>query len=278
MLEKQHSLASNIIRSLAERPEQSVVQLRDSISAAGGKQYSLQGFYKELKKLQKEGVVFKVSGMYGLRLPWVLDSLALAQTLEKKYVERPQLPTILPDEHKREIWHFSDLLKMNDFWSHILLILIQQSEKKVLLGWNPHPWFHLVQTKQEKQYIKSLKLAKSKLYLIVGGNTFLDRWTQKFWDKDTVVYSFGKSPFEADRATYINVVDDYVLTVKVDPQIARRIDDMYARTKSMDDLDLHAVLSIFQQKTKAHVWLEKNPGKAKKIKGKFKKYWGVDFD
>jgi hypothetical protein len=169
------------------------------------------------------------------------------------------------------------LLKMNDFWSHILLILIQQSKNKILLGWNPHPWFHLVQTEQEKQYIQSLTLAGSKLYLIVGGNTFLDRWTEKFWDKNTVAYSFGKSNFATERTTYINVVDDYVLTVKIDPKVAHQIDDIYKNVQSMDDINLQSILSLFHQKTKISVRLEKDAEKARKVKIKFKKYWGVDF-
>lgn len=278
MLEKQESLAQHLIKTLAHQQFTDVQNLRGKITEASGKKYSLQGFYKELKKLQDRGVVFKLGNKYSLRLPWVLDSLALAQVLEKNYVERPQLITILPDINKKEIWHFTDLLKMNDFWSHILLILIQQSKNKILLGWNPHPWFHLVQTKQEEQYIKALKLAKSKLYLIVGGNTFLDKWTEKFWDKDTVKYSFGKSDFDAERATYINVVDEYVLTVKLDLKIAREIDEIYRNAKSMEELDLQSVLSIFQRKTKATIWLERNPEKARKIKTKFKKYWGIHFD
>jgi hypothetical protein len=207
----------------------------------------------------------------------VLERIEEAASMTSAYVERPQLPALLPDENKKEIWHFTDLLKMNDFWSHILLILVQQSKNKVLLGYNPHPWFHLAQTKQEKQYIQALERTNSKLYLIIGGDTCLDKWTEKFWNKKIVSHSFAQSDFHDERATYLNVVDDYIVTIKIDPKTAHAIDDIYANTKFMDDLDLQSVLRIFQQKTKCSVWLEKNPDKAKKIKTKFKKYWGVDF-
>ena len=157
------------------------------------------------------------------------------------------------------------------------MVLLQQSKHKILLGWNPHPWFHLVQTKQEEQYIKSLKLAKSKLYLIVGGDSFLDRWTEKFWDKKMIEYSFGKSDFYNERSTYFNVVDDYVITVKLDPKISQAIDAIYKNTKSLNDLNLQSILLVFHQKTKSSIWLEKNPEKARKIRIKFKKFWGIDF-
>lgn len=269
-------LKDQLITALAEQPSLSAADLHRAAKEKG-QRYSIQAVYKELRRLQKLGVVFKLGQKYGLRLPWVLAQIEQAQAMADTYVERPQLPTLLPNKDKKEIWHFTDLLKMNDFWSHLLLILLQQSKKKVLLGYNPHPWFHLVQTKQEEQYIQALKRARSKLYLIIGGNTFLDKWTEKFWDKKVVAHSFAKSGFGEERATYFNVVDDYIVTVKLDQKMAREIDSIYQSNHSMDDLDLQSVLRLFRTKTKASVWLEKNPAKARKIKTKFKKFWGKEF-
>src|SRR3989344_6358138 len=179
MIKERKNLSQYIIQSLSSQQFIEVSQLLKKVAETSGKDYSIQGLYKELKKLQEEGVLFKLGNQYSLRLPWVLDFISLADTISATYIERPQLPLILPEINKKEIWHFTDLLKMNDFWSHVLLALLQESKRKILLGYNPHPWFHLVQTNQEEQYIKSLKLAESKLYLIIGGDFFLDRWTEK---------------------------------------------------------------------------------------------------
>lgn len=207
----------------------------------------------------------------------MLDFVSLADTASAAYLDAPSFASILPASNKKEIWRFNNLLKMNDFWSHILLLLIQQSEKKILLGWNPHPWFHLVQTKQEEQYLKSLGLAKGKLYLIVGGSTFLDRWAEKFWAKEIIEYSFAKSIFDKDRSTYLNIIDDYVVTVKLDHQTTRAIENLYSKTLPASDLNFASVFKIFQSKVKASVWLEKNLKKAKMIKGRFTRFFGVKF-
>lgn len=274
MIKERKQLSHFIVKALAQEPSLDVSELNKYIVAESGKNYSIQGLYKELKNLQQEGVLFKLGNKYSLRLPWVLDFVSLADSLSRVYVERPQFSNILPEIGKKEIWHFSNLLKMNDFWSHLLLILLKQSKNKILLGWNPHPWFHLVQTEKEEQYIKALKLVKSKLYLIVGGNTFLDKWTEKFWKEKNIKYSFGKSDFQDQRSLYVNVVDDYVVTIKLDSKTSQAIDQIYQETKTINDLDLSAIISIFNQKTNASIWLEKNPEKAKKIGIKFKKFWG----
>ncbi|HEV7449352.1 MAG TPA: hypothetical protein VGP13_02305 [Candidatus Paceibacterota bacterium] len=270
-------LKTQIIKTLAAHPSLGGQDIQKKVAQMSGERYSIQGVYKDLRKLQKEGVIFKLRKKYSLRLPWVLEYIEQADAMADTYLERPSLPTLFPSKGQKTIWHFTDLLKMNDFWSHLLLLLLQQSKDKTLLGYNPHPWFHLVQTKQEEQYIHALRRTSSKLRLIVGGNTYLDKWTEKFLDKRVVSHSFAKSSFHTERAIYFNVIDDYVITVKLDPHIAQEIDRIYADTKSMDDLDLLSVLRLFRQKTKVRMWLEQNPAKAKGFRTKFKKFWGTDF-
>src|SRR3989344_1994433 len=270
-------LQERIIGALGQKPFLTVAELEKHINRSGKQEYSAKAFYKELRLLRENGVVVTTQRKHALRLPWVLETLSFSEILERNYVNHPSLPGLNSLERKW-VWRFGDLLTMNDFWSHLLLVLIQQSKKKVLLGWNPHPWFHLVQTKQEEQYVRALKRARSKLHLIVGGNTYLDRWAEQFWDKGVVEYSFGKSPFEKERSTYVNVIDDYVITVKLDPKVAAEIDRIYAETRSLDTLDLPGILSLFRNKTRVMIRLEKNALKAKKIKTKFKRYWGINFE
>ncbi|MBU4332745.1 hypothetical protein KKD19_02875 [Patescibacteria group bacterium] len=277
LLQTKEKLEDLIVKLLAERPILTATQVRQEIKEKN-KKYSLQAVYKELRKLQNNGVVSKIKQKYGLRLPWALDFVSLADIISQTYIDSPRIASILPERNKKEIWHFNNLLKMNNFWSHILLILIQQSEKKILLGWNPHPWFHLAQTKQEEQYIKSLGLAKGKLYLIVGGSTYLDRWAEKFFDKKIVEYSFGRSACGTECSPhYINVIDDYVLTVKIDKKTARIIDDLYKNTTSADDIDIASIMDVFHGKINASIWLEKNSKKAQQISGRFSRFFGVKF-
>ena len=115
MIKERKNLSQYIIQSLSSQQFIEVSQLLNKVAGASGKNYSIQGLYKELKKLQEEGVLFKLGNQYSLRLPWVFDFISLADSISATYIERPQLPLILPEINKKEIWHFTDLLKMNDF-------------------------------------------------------------------------------------------------------------------------------------------------------------------
>ena len=239
--------------------------------------YSLRGIYKELNKLQENGVVVKVKDKYGLRIPWAIDLLSLAEKINHHYVNQLSLQTLTLKEDERTIWHFNDLFHLNDFWSQILLKLVKEVKSKTMLGWNPHPWFHLIQTEQENQYIRSLQLSNVRLYLIVGGKNYLDKWPEKFWDINTVEYAFATSSFESNQSQYINIIGDYVLTVKLDKQTTEAIEKIYQTVQSAEDIDLAEILKVFHSKVKASIWLEKNPKKATILRKRFEKYFGENF-
>jgi hypothetical protein len=99
---------------------------------------SIQAIYKELRKLQEGGVAVKIKKFYSLRIPWVIEFTSFADRIKRRYLESSQLAATLPEYNKKEIWHFSNLLRLNDFWSQLLLLLIRQSKGKILYGWNPH--------------------------------------------------------------------------------------------------------------------------------------------
>lgn len=276
LLQTKESLEELIVRTLAASANLTATQIKERIPATT-KGYSIQAVYKELRKLRSEGVIVKLKQKYSLRLPWALDFIALADTISSSYVDAPSFASIAPERNKRKIWRFNNLLKLNDFWSHVLLLLINQSQKKILLGWNPHPWFHLVQTKQEEQYLRALAIAKGRLYLIIGGSTYLDKWTERFFDKRIVTYSFARSPFQDERSTYLNIVDDYVLTVKLNNETTEAIENLYRNTTSPEGMNFPAMLAIFYKKVNASIWLEQNHRKAAALKSRFSRFFGERF-
>ncbi len=276
ILQADKNLEDYLVELLVERPKSGVFEMREVLSKMG-KKYTVQAIYKGLRKLQSGGIVVKVGRDYSLRIPWVIGLKNVSDQAYKNYFESPSITSLLPEIGKKEIWHFNNLLKLNDFWSQILLLLVQQSKNKILLGYNPHTWFHLVQTEQEDQYLKSVGFAGGKLYLVIGGKTYLDKWAQIYFDRNVVKFSFAKSSFEESGSDYVNVIDDYVVTVKIDHKTSDVIDKLYSETLSIEEINIGEILRIFNGDVKASIWVEKNPEKAKKIKRKFKDFFGVDF-
>ncbi len=275
LFQSHNSLENLIVLYLCQHPDKTAQEIYTYLVSKNHK-YSLQGIYKELNKLDTESVLLKVDKKWNLRLPWVHEMTSFAGKIENTYLS-PKFNSLLPEEGKKQIWHFDNLFKMNDLWSQILLTLVEQSREKIILGWNPHTWFHLAEAKEEEKYLKSLESSGARLYLIIGGNNYLDKWAEKYLKKPYVHYSFGKSVFQEQRSKYINVIDDYVVTIKLDDDITNLIELLYETTLSEEEMSISQIISIFNQKVEATIWLEKSPEQARLLKGRFKRYFGVEF-
>lgn len=261
-------LEDKLIRHLAGSHAASAEALRARFSS-----YSIQAVYKALRKLQRQGVVVKNKFAYSLRLPWVLDMVTLGEQLNDYSTSPKDLINSFAQAPKTT-WRFTSLLKLNDFWSQVLLALLQHSRSRTIYAWDPHTWFHLVQTAQEAQFIRSIKLAKSKLVLLVGSNSFLDRWAKQFWLPQVVESHFSIRHFASQQSTYINVIDDYVLTVKLADEATAKINNIYSNTTSMETLKLPEVIRFFSEPHRGAVYLEKNLTKAFAFTKKMQRIFG----
>ncbi len=239
--------------------------------------YTIQGIYKALGSLVEDGVLIKRKKSYYIYLPWVLQAQNALDEAERNLMSHSSSHTLFLDANNKISWKFTDLLHLNEWWAVILLYLLKQTDSKTLLGWNPHPWFNLAQTKKEEQFIQSFGLAGGHLYLIVGGTTRLDKQSATIWPSDIVTHSSATGPFDSLQNTYINVIGNYVLKVVLDNKTTSRIENIYSSYNAADKEQVAQLVALFYTSCKAKLLVSYSPQEAQKLKNKFSRYWGVDF-
>ena len=269
----EEKLSETIIGLLAKEANLTAPQLLQEVKRQG-KIFGLRAMYKELKNLQRQGVVVHFRRRYSLLIPWTLDFLKVAESMSDTYLESVALAS-LPKVGQKLSYRFDNLYSLNDFWSQLITFVITRSNKKVIYGWAPHNWYNLVKSDNEQQYIDSLRTAKVKQYLIIGGKTYLDKFAEKFWTKANVELSTAASPFHSQQSVYFDAIGSYVISLKLDHKMTAEIERLYQTTSSLDGMDLPAIISVFHQKTRAILTLEHNTAKARKIKGRFSRYFGI---
>ena len=276
ILQSNEQLEHLIVKLLAQKPNLTAGEIQKRIEKKENAAYSIQGIYKELRKLQNEGVAVKVKNRFSLRIPWALDFMALADIMSQTYLNPQALLYLLPEKGRKFRWKFTSLLRTNDFWSQILLVMFQKSSTKKLFGSQMHPWWHLAQPQLEAQYVKSVGRVGGTLYIIIYGRTHLDRLAEPFW-KEHVVYSFGHNPFNLPLNVYITMMDDYIVTITIDSETARRMEALYNGAKRADVFDFEEVMRFFNHKAKAVCQIENNPKKAAIWRKKFSRFFGEKF-
>lgn len=275
LLGTKKNLQDKLVEYLSRKPMCTAMELWQVLcKEKKGNDYTVQAVYKELRGLQAEGVVVKTGRVYSIRLPWASELAGMAEDAHKRSIHAMMRHMSGKLGGGKMVWKFQSLLRLNEAWSQVLLGLVERSENKVLLGWNPHLWFHLLRTEQESQYIHYLDLSGGRLFLIVGGKEYLDRLATQAFPSKGVKYSLGHSPFLQHDDLYVHVIGDAIVTVKMDKAMTDRIDVLYEKTRSMKDISLCEVASMLSQPVKVSLTLEQDKKKALAYRKKFAAFFG----
>ena len=278
LLGANNNLENKVILALTKQGELTADQIRKQVTREGVP-VSLQAVYLTLSKLQREGVLVKKGRQYSIRIAWLLDMSFLVNEMEQTFLQQKYIQTLLPmNEGDKRQWRFTSLHKMNDFWSQVLLAMAYASGGTIMYDYNPHLWFHLMQTEQEYQYLKAQFSAIKYGYTLVGSKSFLDSMiVKKYWHFDNAechLISPEEAPFK-NMSMYIQAFGNLFLTVKLDVKSVERIEKLFSTVKSQTDLETSQIMSIFHEKVKVKMMIEYNSKKALTFKKKFRKIFGI---
>ena len=274
LLSASENLEDFIVRTLAARPSASVSELHEYICGSY-RRYSTAALYKELRKLQEQGVVVRRKDQLSLSLSWVFNLVELCDSMYDTHIAAPSAGEILPEPGEIKSFTFSTLAKVDDFWVHAMLIMLQHSKTKRLFQWIPHPWFYLVNSHKSFPFHNALRTAGARIDNIIGGNTFLDRYGQRITTAGVYELNYAPSKFQDIRNLYFSVSDTYMLTVHLSKRKAEEIDAFYDSIRSIDQVDVPRVVDLTTRDARTKVTIERKPAKVRKTWNRFIDYFEV---
>ncbi len=276
LLGPKQDIQEHIVSSLSYRSRLNAEEIQKELKQKKI-EVTIQGVYRALRCLQEEGIITKEKQVYSLRIPWVLDLSNLLGVMENTYLNQDYHSLLLPQQNKeKRVWYFTDMLKMNNFWSQLLTTMANKSKSGVALSYCPHTWFENLHASQESQYRRTyFQLVKQ--FSIVGSESFLDRYTvtrrSKNKDEEETYISEKSREMFKDPDQYMDVIDDMVLTIKFDKRSINLIEDCYKMIEKEDDIE-KILKGVLKQKNKIRLTLQKDPKKSEIYHKKFEKVFG----
>ncbi len=239
---------------------------------------SIQGIYRVLRKLQSEGILMKQNQKFSLRISWIFELKRHVENMESTYLNAVYLESFIPkDDRGKYVWHFTKFLKLADFWDQLLIAIATASKEKISCHYSPYPWFIISNPLHTTTFNKAYGALLKKEYVIYGGRTFLHKYTPKeliTFDYEDVYFALPDEYIVKDRRIYIDIIGDYILTIKLDIYTTGRLDYLYKNLKSEKNILASHLVEFFDEKISGKVTVEKNEKKAKKYKTKFIKIFG----
>ncbi len=245
-----------IVTRLAETPRRTAKQLFKSVSKQH--EISYQAVHKALKDLLREGVLEKNPlGHYSVSLDYLRNLKAFIHSATNDY------PDSIID------YKFIVLDSMSEVDDYLIEVGFKlfKKNKQLSMNWS-HFWIPLFERKKTYASMKKMVML-SKTYTITPGATTVDKWCENYWSKLCHAKS-NAGIAGSDFAVY----DNHVIQVFYPAELRKKLDKIYAKAKSMQELDIDELYEkVFRAKAKIPVLVIHNPILAKQLEDEIKGYF-----
>jgi hypothetical protein len=265
LLTTEPSLEQITLRLLAAQPQMTAEEIRTQASQ-GKNTYSHAAVYKVLGRLQANGLVVRAMSKYSLSLSWIFDLLTFADNASRIYFADSYIESLIPPAGSKLSWKFSNLVRCNDFWNQLLLALLKHTPSDDVVAWVPYPWFVVLQDDRESRLHQAFKMSRRQFYTNFGPSGPFEPAVRKLYKHKNQTISFARGPLADLESSYIDVIGDYVLTVTLPTDAARRIQTQLHALGASKELNPGKFLAVITEPCKAKVVLECSPKKAARLR------------
>ncbi len=232
------------------------------------KKYSYHTTYKSIRKLMAEGVIEKNPQGYSISCEWAKQKLEFSENI-KNFLSCNGLM-----EEKISMKELGNIMELNRFQRSIEsehLKVFSKDKKSTIIWAVYHCYNYLLQPAEELSYIQKLKESNVDFHVLCYGNTPLDLWTKKAFDK------FGanmKINAKVGGLTGFNIYDDLVVQTFYGQEFLNVLQEVYKSTSTISDLDLGNLFEKLNKiDYKIHVATYKDPHIISSLKGRAMKFF-----
>lgn len=228
-----------------------------------------QGVYVALRNLENKEVVVVHNKKVSLDVRWLKQMNKFFAVAEQNYTDADFLrgDFLNLKDGEKIAYSFSSASETDKFWGHALVVLAESAipKEEPVYIYNPHEWFLIAREKSEKESF-SIITKRRRLLVTVGSKTPLDRVMSKEFDRDMSQYYMLEHPLFLKNNYYLNIVGDFMIEVKIDATIARRIETFYKEVEKLDDGAINELIKIVGSKGKSRLAILRDAKKAEKLK------------
>ncbi len=269
-----HTIESKIIQKL-HKGALSSARLVQEIKEEQG--VTKQAVYKELRKLRKREMVVAHGKILSLSVLWLQKmSSFFLETHDLYSGESTSEPYLQMEDGDSLVYRFSNPDTMDSFWGHAVLILSgKMSEGDYAYLYNPHEWFLAARPESELEIFRLIHESKKNLVIYVAGETDLDKKLGNLLIQESQQYFAGGIYLFEKENYYINIFNDFIIEVWIDPSTAGKIESFFQQEKEVTAYGMDTLQHVISQTGKNKFKISKNKKRADQLKRKIGKYFQI---
>ncbi len=237
-----------------------------------------QAVYFALRDLRKAEVVVSHGMKSTLNIRWLNNLEGYLNIAKEKYytgqTETGSFQNIKDGE--RIEYYFHNLLETDAFWWQALyqFIIFSQTNEPAYL-YNPHEWFLIARRESDLEVIETVVKKGKQLLLTTGGTTVLDKYIANDFDGNNSQYYMSTQPLFKKNNYYLNIVDDFLIEVWIDKNLADKVEVIYNTTTQYSEEVQKQLESLIHQKSKGRLVISKSYKKTQRIKKMLSKHFYI---
>lgn len=237
-----------------------------------------QAVYTTLRNLKAEEIIVAHGMGVSLNVRWLGSMENYLVTAKQKYhagsTDKGSFAALKNGE--RIEYFFNDLIETDAFWWQALYQLtINSSTGEPVYLYNPHQWFLLARRKSELESMASIVNHGKQYFVTSCGKTALDKKVAVDFDGEQSQYYMSEKHLFNKINYYFNVVDDFIIEVWINSELAQNIENLYTSTDLVTDETIDKLKSIVSVKGKGKMVISKNISKTERLKKKLSKHFYI---
>lgn len=235
-----------------------------------------QGFYAALRAMHAQEVITIAKKIVSINTTWIYRMDRVINEMGKAFISPLGHKDIfnISSFHAGDTatFHFTTIYQLDTFWGHIHNILHSNLPiHEPLMICDPHYWFFVARPQTERDLLEYMTNAGRQFFMVVSGDSPIDREIKKFFNTDWLQYNFKK--FHDKNNYYVSVIGDYVIEGWLDVRICKKIEKLFNTNEAINPRLQHILSDILTLKGKNRLKISCNPKKAALLKKSF----GKDF-
>lgn len=232
-----------------------------------------QGVYAALRSLKKKGVVVVGSKEAALNMSWLQRVNDFVEAAQHQYGGQAGLGGVAGLQDRESVQYtFRDPITADAFWNHTLLLLLETLQGRgPFVAYDPHVWFYIAHPENER-HLRDEVISHGRQYLVAAAyKTPLDRVVAEEFDREMSQYHMLDRPAFGKPNYYLNVLEDFLIEVWMDPLVSDRLEAWYRETKVLDENARQQLRAILEGRGRTRLKVSRNKVKAERLRKKFLK-------
>lgn len=266
---KEDNVKNLVFSILTKEYPLKIIDLTNFIRKRYGKSVTFQAVRKAILQLVEENVLVNYNNQFSINNEWVVSTKKQLDRLYEELTTEKITPRSI-DSIKGEIsvFTFDSLNKMMKFWEDIVddwFDNFKEGDPNINCYQAAHAWEGLLHPDRERILMRRLQEKGIKSYILGIGNTPFDRYIWKFYRKIGIKVAFNPSTSSFDRTYYMGTYGETIVQVHYPQNIVEDLELFFKKNKTIEELDLHELSEIVNQKQEIKLTVIKNLTMAKQL-------------